>query len=167
MGGLTGAILPLALVGVRDKIKRWFHDQPLGWGATYHAHPVAMACAYECVKYTVQERLPQRSKELQAVMMEEINELVEEHRSVKAGRAIGLFGCIDLQGSDGKAIQRLGAVSPLAVQKFRNALVSNGIMGLFRPPLLHCAPPLVITEAELRDGFHRVSKSLEELDAAL
>ena len=23
----------------------------VGWGATYHAHPVALACAYETVKY--------------------------------------------------------------------------------------------------------------------
>merc|ERR1719428_2702620 len=35
--GLTGAFLPMSMVGVREHIKRWFHDKPLGWGATYHA----------------------------------------------------------------------------------------------------------------------------------
>ena len=27
----------------------------VGWGATYHAHPVALACAYETVKYMLKE----------------------------------------------------------------------------------------------------------------
>jgi taurine--2-oxoglutarate transaminase len=165
--GLTGAMLPLSMVGVRENIKRWFHDNPLGWGATYHAHPVAMACAYESVKYLIEQKLPERAKALEPIMMEEINGIVERHPSVKAGRAIGLFGCLDLQGKDGRAIQPLGMPFTPAVQTLKKALVRNGIMGMFRPPLLHCTPPLVITEPELRDGFQRVSRSLAELDAVL
>mmetsp|Transcript_77282 Transcript_77282/g.216004 ORF Transcript_77282/g.216004 Transcript_77282/m.216004 type:complete len:531 (+) Transcript_77282:83-1675(+) len=165
--GLTGAMLPLSMVGVRDHIKRYFHDNPLGWGATYHAHPVAMACAYESVKYLIEQKLPERAKALEPIMMEEINGIVERHPSVKAGRAIGLFGCLDLQGKDGRAIQPLGTPFTPAVQTLKQALVRNGIMGMFRPPLLHCTPPLVITEPELRDGFQRVSRSLAELDAVL
>ncbi|CAK9096807.1 Ankyrin-3 (ANK-3) (Ankyrin-G) [Durusdinium trenchii] len=49
--GLTGSYLPLSMVGVRQKIKNYFWEKPVGWGATYHAHPVAVACAYETVKY--------------------------------------------------------------------------------------------------------------------
>jgi taurine--2-oxoglutarate transaminase len=165
--GLTGAILPLSMVGVRDKIRQWFLDNPLGWGATYHAHPVAMACAYECVKYTVEQKLPERARSLEPVMMEEIDRIVERHPSVKAGRAIGLFGCLDLQGKDGRAIQQLGMPFTPAVATLKAALVRNGIMVMFRPPLLHCTPPLVIEEDELRDGFQRVSRSLAELDAAM
>jgi adenosylmethionine-8-amino-7-oxononanoate aminotransferase len=164
--GLTGAIMPMSLVGVREKIKQYFHKQPLGWGATYQAHPVAMACAYECVKYTVQQRLPQKAKALQSVMMEEINTIVEKHTSVKQGRAIGLFGCLDLQQPDGKAIQPLAGPSPPHVTAFRQALRENGLMALFRPPLLHCCPPLVISETELRDGFQRLSTALAQLDAS-
>ena len=36
---------------------------------------------------------------------------------------------------------------------YEQALMDNGIFGLVRPPLLHTAPPLVISEAELRDGL--------------
>merc|ERR1719237_793380 len=155
------------MVGVREHIKRWFHDKPLGWGATYHAHPVAMACAYECVKYTVDAKLPENAKRLQLVMMEEIQQLVEKHTSVKQGRAIGLFGCIDLQRRDGRAIQQLGSDPSPNMKLFKRALLDSGIMSLFRPPLLHCCPPLVITETELRDGFQRLSDALTVLDAAV
>ena len=40
-------------------------------------------------------------------------------------------------------------------------------MGLLRPPLLHVAPPLSITEDELIDGFERQNEALYALDDAL
>lgn len=45
--------------------------------------------------------------------------------------------------------------------------MENGVYGLLRAPFMHSVPPLVITEAELRDGFDRVDKSLHVLDEAL
>merc|ERR1712048_1507161 len=33
--GLSSAYLPLAVVGMRQKIKDYFLDSPLGWGATF------------------------------------------------------------------------------------------------------------------------------------
>jgi taurine--2-oxoglutarate transaminase len=119
------------------------------------------------VKWMLEQKLVERAKALEPVMMEEINALVERHPSVKAGRAIGLFGCLDLQGPDGRAVQELGRPFTPPVQTLKAALTRNGIMGIFRPPLLHCTPPLVITEDELRDGFRRVSRSLAEMDAAM
>jgi len=165
--GLTGAYLPLSVVGVRDHIKQWFHENPLGWGSTYQGHPVALACAYETVKAMVEQRIPEHVQTLQAVMMEEIDQLVLLHPSVKQGRAIGLFGCVDLQGRNGKMIQPLTGPSPKSVIDFRQALREAGLITLFRPPLLHCCPPLVITEEELRDGFKRLSFALGTLDRSL
>jgi len=165
--GLTGAFLPMSMVGVREKIRQYFLKEPLGWGATYQAHPVAVACAYECVKLMISEELPQRAKRLQPLMMYQIQQLIEQHDSVKQGRVIGLFGCLDLQGVDGRAIQTLNGPSPPAVMAFRQALKDNGLMGLFRPPLLHCCPPLVITEEQLVDGFERLSKALTVLDRSI
>ena len=40
-------------------------------------------------------------------------------------------------------------------------------MGLLRPPHLHVAPPLTITEDELMDGFERQDQALYALDDAL
>jgi len=47
------------------------------------------------------------------------------------------------------------------------AYTANGLTGLLRPPHLHIAPPLVITEEELLDGFERQDKALDTLDEAL
>ena len=40
-------------------------------------------------------------------------------------------------------------------------------MGLFRPPIIHIAPPLVINEEQLKDGFERQHRALDVLDKAL
>lgn len=162
--GLSAAYLPLAVVGMRQKIKDFFMDRPLGWGATFANHPVAMACAYECVKHTIKEDLPARAAGFESVMVEEMETLVEKHSSVRQGRAIGLFGCLDLVGPKGQFIQDYQDAPSEKTQRFRKAMFDNGLWGLFRPPLLHCAPPLVIKETELRDGFKRLSKALEVLD---
>lgn len=165
--GLTGGFLPMSVVGVREPIRQWFLENPVGWGATYHAHPVALACAYECVKFIVENRLVERAYAMEPIMLEEISHLIDRHPSVKQGRAIGLFGCIDLQGRDGRLIQPLTGPSPPHIMDFRRALRANGLLALFRPPMLHCCPPLVINEEELRDGFRRLSTALSSLDAAL
>lgn len=47
------------------------------------------------------------------------------------------------------------------------AYADNGLIGMIRPPLLHVAPPLVISEEELLDGFDRQDKALYCLDEEL
>lgn len=63
--GLSGAYMPIAVVGVRQKIKDFFMDKPMGWGATFANHPLAMACAYEVLKHTIKEDLPAKAAALE------------------------------------------------------------------------------------------------------
>eukprot|EP00440_Ansanella_granifera_P043045 gb/GFBE01046668.1/.p1 GENE.gb/GFBE01046668.1/~~gb/GFBE01046668.1/.p1 ORF type:complete len:134 (+),score=33.74 gb/GFBE01046668.1/:1-402(+) len=101
---------------------------------------------------------------LEPVMLEELQHLVLKHDCVRQARAVGLFGCLDLQNPSGSLVQKLGAPSPPDVQLLRKAMRDQGLFSLFRPPLLHCSPPLVIKEEELRDGFNKLSKALDVLD---
>merc|ERR550537_260391 len=110
------------------------------------------------------QRIVERVADMQAVMLEEIQEIVTRHSSVRQGRAIGLFGCLDLVQSDGHLIQKLNEPAGPAAKTFKKALTEQGIFSLFRPPLFHIAPPLIISEEELRDGFKRVSRALSALD---
>ena len=162
--GLSASVLPLAVVGMRQNIKDFFYENPLGWGATYANHPVALACAYESVKHVIKNRLPERAAKLESVMVEEMESIVERHSCVRQARAIGLFGCLDLVGQDENMIQKYQDPNPPEVIALRKAMHDEGLMGLFRPPLLHCAPPLVIQEDELRDGFMRLDRALTVAD---
>ncbi|KAL1522271.1 hypothetical protein AB1Y20_017265 [Prymnesium parvum] len=165
--GLSAAYLPISVVGMSKKIQTFFQDTPLGWGATYQGHPVAMACAYECIKHMIEHDLVGNAARLQPVMIEGTSQLIERHPSCKRGRAIGLFGAIDLCGPDGKFMQSLAGPAHSAAAKFKQALLDEGVFGFVRPPFLHTAPALVISEAELRDGFSRVDRALDVLDESL
>ena len=170
--GLSGAYLPLSMVAVRDHIKEHFETTALGWGATYHAHPVSMACAYECVKFMLEKELVAHAKnEIEPVMKAGIDELTAKYEFVgDEGRYIGAFGCMDLLGKDGKRVQDLSGANctaPDAVATFRQALRDNGVYGLLRPPLFHCAPPLVISGDELAEGFRSVDKALGAYNEAV
>jgi len=169
--GLTGAYMPLSMVAVRSHIRDYFEEHPLGWGATFQAHPVSMAAGYECVKYLLEHQLVERARDvIEPVMREHIERLVGKYASVSGGRCVGAFGCLDLidprsnapvQNFDGSDCSHVEAVA-----RFRAALRRNGLIGFVRPPMFHCAPALVIEPSELIDGFERVDRSLEEYERA-
>lgn len=100
-------------------------------------------------------------------MVECTERLIEKHPSVQGGRAIGLFGALDLCTPEGRYIQPVAGPANPAVAPFKKALLAEGIFGFVRPPYLHTAPPLVISEAELREGFDRVDRALVTLDREL
>jgi len=166
--GLSSAYLPLSMVAMNSELHEWTRTNPIGWGSTYQAHPVALACAYECVKHMIKEDLHGNAQRMEAVIAECQDAIVAKHPSVRQARAIGMFGCLDLIGPDGKYFQSLARAPPhKAVVPYKKALMDEGVYCFFRPPLFHSAPPLVINEAELRDGFARVDRALDVLDEHL
>ena len=80
-----------------------------------------------------------------------------------------MFGAADLvdtEGSNkGNRISSLQGGGPNAVKiaAFKQAMLDEGIISLFRNCILHVAPPLITTEPELRDGFQRMHRALKVL----
>ena len=106
--GLTGAYLPLSMVAVRDEIKEHFETSPLGWGATYHAHPVAMAAAYEAIKFLLEKDLVANAKNvLEPVIEKGLKGLQAKYDCIGDVRYVGAFGCLDIIGPDGEPFQEL------------------------------------------------------------
>jgi adenosylmethionine-8-amino-7-oxononanoate aminotransferase len=99
------------------------------------------------------------------------------HPSIKQYRAIGLFGCFDVHDVDGchpKLPYESAANAPSyddqrmdAYQKYIQAYDDNGLIGLHRYPHIHCAPPLIIQNDELYEGFRRLHHAVLVLDDAL
>lgn len=165
--GLSSAALPISMTACRKHIMDAFEDKPLGWGSTYQAHPVAMACAYENVKYLLKEKVLDNVQELAPKFEYAMKTVSENHPSVKQYRSVGLFGCFDAHLPDGSNPQLQHTAIDEAFVAYKKAYSANGLMGLLRPPHMHVAPPLIITEDELMDGFDRQDKALYALDDAL
>uniref|UniRef100_A0A7S4S7D8 Uncharacterized protein n=1 Tax=Alexandrium monilatum TaxID=311494 RepID=A0A7S4S7D8_9DINO len=165
--GLTSSFLPLGMIGMRQKIKDHFEEYPLGWGATYANHPVPLACAYEVVRRNCRENMEKKVERIEDIMLEEIDCLIRKHRCVLQGRAIGAFGCLDLVNAEGQPLNLLGDALPPEALLVRRSMAERGLFGLFRSPLFHICPPLIIREPELREMFKRIDGVLSDLDEFL
>lgn len=166
--GLTGSWQPLSVVGVRQKLKDFFGKNPIGWGSTFQAHPVALACGYACLKYVLDTNILNHVKQtVQPIMLEELNRLVDKYAYVKQARCAGAFGCLDLMNpKTGERVMQLGEPMSPQMAMFKKAFNAEGLIGFLRPPQVHCAPPLVISAAELSDGFARLDRALGVLEGA-
>ena len=145
----------------------FFEDKPLGWGSTYQAHPVAMATAYENIKYLIQQNIVGRAQNMAPVFDACMQKLANDHPCIKQYRAIGMFVCFDVHTPCGANPKLQHEAAHEAFQKYKAAYLENGLVGLHRYPHIHCAPPLSITEDELIDGFQRLDRALDVLDEAL
>lgn len=165
--GISGAAIPLSMTACSEEIMNFFEDKPLGWGSTYQAHPVAIATAYEAVKFIVQNDIVGRVQRLAPIFEANMQRLADKHPCIKQYRAIGLFGCFDIQDLSG-GIPKLQHEAPHdAFHKYKQAYHEAGLVGLHRYPHVHSSPPLIISEAELQDGFDRLSTAIAVLDDAL
>ena len=165
--GISGAAVPVSMTACTEEIMQYFDDKPLGWGSTYQGHPVAMATAYEAVKYLLQNDVIGHVQQLAPVFAKNMQQLADRHPCIKQYRAIGLFGCFDIQDLSGGNPKLQHEAAHEAFHKYKKAYQDAGLVGLHRYPHVHCAPPLVITEEELLDGFNRLDQALTVLDDAL
>jgi len=160
--GISSAALPISMCAVNKKIMETFEEKSIGWGSTYQAHPVAMACAYENVKYLIKQDIIGNVQRLYPTFEKEMHRVSENHPSIKQYRAIGMFGCFDAVATDGT----LSGIDK-AFAEYKKAYSNVGLIGLIRPPHMHVAPPLVITKDELLEGFDKQDQALYTLDEAL
>ena len=100
--GITSSAIPLSMTACRKHIMESFEDKSIGWGSTYQAHPVAMVCAYENLKYLLKNDVVGHVQRLAPVLENAMKNLAANHPSIKQYRAIGMFGCFDTQLPDGK-----------------------------------------------------------------
>jgi len=126
-----------------------------------------MACAYEQIKYLIKNDVIGNVRRRSPFFEDAMQTVAENHPCIKQYRSIGLFGCFDVMNPDGTIPQLQHTPVNKAFVEYKKAFNDNGLIGLLRPPLLHVAPPLIITEEELADGFERLDKALDTLDREL
>ena len=161
--GVTSAYLPLSGVGMSDEIFDFFRTTPLGYGSTYFAHPVCCAVAYETLKYTIDNDIVGNVQNVAKVMEDEMAKMVEAHPSVKQARVVGLGAGFDLAGKDGNFLMNMHEVHP-GVQFLKQRFKDEGLITLMRGHHVHCTPPLIINEDEIKEGFGIINRCLDDLD---
>jgi taurine--2-oxoglutarate transaminase len=161
--GSTCGYVPLGGVIVKKEIAEFYDDVKMFNGLTYSAHPMGCACA--CAAIDEYERLDIAGNvaKVGKVLGELLSGLVQKHPSVGEARHIGLFAQVELVKSketkeplDAATIAKI--VGMLKKDGFATYSNENGIM---------IAPPLIITEEELRTAIDIFDKVLDSVDAMI
>eukprot|EP00934_Nitzschia_sp_Nitz4_P004328 Nitzschia sp. Nitz4//scaffold10_size219509//199064//200734//NITZ4_001461-RA/size219509-processed-gene-0.101-mRNA-1//1//CDS//3329533019//4318//frame0 len=165
--GISGAAIPLSMTACSEEIMEFFEDKPLGYGSTYQGHPVAMAVAYENVKYLLLNDVVGHVQQMAPIFEACMDKIANDHPCIKQYRNIGLFGCFDVHELDGTNPKLQHEAAHAAFHRYKQAYHENGLVGLHRYPHIHNAPPLIINAEELIEGFQRLDRSIDVLDEAL
>jgi len=166
--GLTSGYAPLGAVAMNPKIASFFHDRVYQGGLTYNAHPISLAAAIANIQVMQDEHLVERARSTGARLHRLMTDLGEKHISVGEVRSIGLFGAIELvRNRNTKEPMALFNASSPEMIALREYLLDNGVYIYTHWQTILIIPPLIISDAQLEDGFSILDKALEITDAAV
>jgi taurine--2-oxoglutarate transaminase len=163
--GLTSAHLPLGAVTVSKRVADALADRPLATGTTYSGHPVACAAAKAAIEVYRDEGLIEHSARLGRVLAGRLADLQARHPSVGDARNLGLWGVLELV-KDRRTKEPMAPFNARAGEMGKMAelatfLRARGLYTVVRWNYVFIAPPLVITEAQLRDGLDIMDEGLK------
>jgi taurine--2-oxoglutarate transaminase len=168
--GVNSGYVPLGGVLISDEIAATFDQRPFPGGLTYSGHPLACATAVESMRIFTDDDIVGRARRLgEEVIRPELVAMAERHPSVGEVRGLGCFFAIELvrDRASREPLVPFNAAGPDAAPmvEFANACKAGGVWPFVHFNRTHVAPPLVISEEDLRTGLAAVDRALDVADA--
>ena len=164
--GVNSGYVPLGGAIVNEKIAKHFDTNVLWAGLTYAGHPLACAAGVATVNAYRDERLIERGAKMGELLMKELRTIATRHPSVGDVRGKGLFIGIELVKDRGtkEMLERWNGPSAKLQNALKNALMSRDVYVLNRWNMLFIAPPLTVSEDEIRLGVKAIDEALDIAD---
>lgn len=164
--GITCGYVPLGGVIVDKKIADYFDDHKLMCGLTYSGHPLACAAGIATLDVYKEEKLVERSKAMGKILGQIEEELKRKHPCVGDVRYKGLFSAIELV-KDKETLVEYNKDPENIMGEIIGALKKKGFSTYSHENNIIVAPPLIITETELRDAMAIMDEVLTDVDAMI
>jgi taurine--2-oxoglutarate transaminase len=153
---------------MKPEIAAHFDDQVYDGGLTYTSHPVSLAAAVANIEVLREDKIIEHAEEMGLVLHRMLTDLGEAHRSVGEVRSIGLFGILEL-------VKNRQSREPLApwntsspeMKALRQFCIDHGLFLYTHWHTVLVIPPLIITEAQLREGVEILDQALKITDQAV
>lgn len=165
--GITSGAIPLGAVVVSEAVSKHFESRMLWSGMTYFAHPMGCAAGIGAIRAYIEDRLVENADKMGKVLEIELNKLAKRHECVGEVRCRGLLACLELvkDRETREPILPWGPVTTCEVMgSVRNYCENNGLHLRTRWGIVFVAPPLCITETELRRGVSIMDEALGIVD---
>jgi ornithine--oxo-acid transaminase len=146
---LSGGVLPVSAVLANDEIMLTI--KPGEHGSTYGGNPLACAVAMEALKVVVDEKLAENAERLGEIFRNGLKEIAKRNRLITTVRGKGLLSAIVIDTTEDSELAWNICL------KFRdNGLLAKPTHG----NKIRLAPPLVITESQIKTCLKIIEKSL-------
>ncbi len=148
LGKALGGGMPLgAFIADKKLMNALTHDPVLGHITTFGGHPVSCAAGKAALEILLDEKYIDKIKEKEKILLQEIN-----HPKIITKRSCGLWMAIEFDSfeTNHKVIQ----------QCIKNGLITDWF--LFASNCMRVAPPLCITEIELKEMCKIITNSIDE-----
>ncbi|MBA0048853.1 aspartate aminotransferase family protein [Mycobacterium sp. NPDC050853] len=167
--GINSGYVPLGGVVISDAIATSFDHTPYPGGLTYSGHPLACAVGVETIKVFEDEKILERVRDLgERVVRPELERWVDTHPSVGEIRGRGLFWAVELvrNKETREPLVPFNASGEAAgpMNAFAAACKKSGLWPFTHFNRTHVAPPLIISEEDLRRGLSILDEALNVAD---
>lgn len=144
---LSGGVYPVSAVLANDDIMLCI--KPGEHGSTFGGNPMAARVAIAALEVVKEEKLAEKAEALGKIFREEMGKLITECELVTKVRGKGLLNAVLVNDSpESKTAWNL------CVQMAQNGVLAKPTHG----NIIRFAPPLVISENELREAIGRIKK---------
>jgi taurine--2-oxoglutarate transaminase len=161
--GITSGYIPLGGLMVNDTIAKHYDNNMMAIGLTYSAHAVACAAAVENIRILQEDKMVENAARMGKYVEAKVEELKDKHPSIGDFRNTGLLGCIEYV----KNRKTKEATTPFnakpseseASNRMAAKVKEAGMFTFVRWNYIFVAPPLMVTEAQIDEGFEIISQA--------
>ncbi len=143
---ISGGVYPVSAVLADDHIMLCI--KPGEHGSTFGGNPVAARVAMEALEVVKDEKLAERAEYLGKIFREEMASVKSDMIALVRGK--GLLNAVVIRPKNGKEAW------DVCVKMKENGVLAKPTHG----DIIRFAPPLVITEGQLREAIGRIKKSI-------
>ena len=163
--GSTCGYVPLGGVIMTKDIAKHFDDNLFLCGLTYSGHPLACAAAIAGIDYYIDNDILAHTQKVGKVLGELLEDLKAKHEIVGDVRYIGLFAAVELvrdRTTKEPWVPFAGDATPM--RKIAGQLMACGFATFTHENMIIVAPPLIITEEQLREEIAKLDEVLGSVD---
>ncbi|MBL7977932.1 MAG: ornithine--oxo-acid transaminase [Bacteroidetes Order II. Incertae sedis bacterium] len=148
---LSGGVMPVSAVLARDEIMLTI--RPGEHGSTFGGNPLACAVGMAALQVVADEGLAEKAAHLGEVFREGLLEIATRHPLIRSVRGKGLLNAIVVNCEESSDL-----AWRLCLAFKKHGLLAKPTHG----NKIRLAPPLVITEEQIRDALHIIEMSIAE-----
>jgi len=164
--GVTCGYVPLGGVAVSKKIAEYFDTNKLMCGLTYSGHPLGCAAGIAAIKFYREHNVLDNVKNVGKVLAEILQGYRKTFKCVGDVRSIGLFSAIELvrNKETKEPLVPYGKDPDAVMPRIIGLLKEKGFMTYSHENVLIIAPPLTITEEQLKEEMKKMEEVLSLID---